>query len=178
MKIKRIVVPVDFSANSMRALDFAADLAKPFGAELVALFAVEPLVNMMPDYGGAQTSAVAELLEEQRRSGSAELARIEKRYRRRGIKLRTLMATGRSSEVIADTAKRLNADLVVMATHGRTGVSRLLMGSVTQKVVRAAPCPVLTLHAGDMSGARRRAGRHGVALVGSKTPKIRAGSRR
>jgi universal stress protein A len=180
MKFKRIVVPVDFSDNSMRALDFAADLAQPFGADPVAIFALEPMVNLMPDYGGAQTSAVAELLDQQRRTGQAELARMEQRYARRGIKLRTLMPFGRPSQAIVDTARGLKADLIVMATHGRSGVSRMLMGSVAERVVRTAACPVLTLHAGDARAARRRSTKatrvHDIASA-ARARKVRAGGR-
>src|SRR5262249_57564941 len=61
MNIKRIVVPVDFSDHSLRALDFAADLAEPFGSELVVIFALEPMVNLMPDYGGGPSRARAGL---------------------------------------------------------------------------------------------------------------------
>src|SRR5262249_57402806 len=74
MNIKRIVVPVDFSDHSLRALDFAADLAEPFGSELVVIFALEPMVNLMPDYGGAPTHPPAEALRQQRHHPPAEPA--------------------------------------------------------------------------------------------------------
>ena len=181
MNIKRIVVPVDFSDHSLRALDFAADLAEPFGSELVVIFALEPMVNLMPDYGGAQSSAVAELLDQQRHTGQAELARMERRYARRGITLRTLMPFGRPSQAIVDTARELKADLIIMATHGRSGVSRMLMGSVAERVVRTAACPVLTLHAGDARTAQRRSTkgpRVRELARAARAPKVHAVSRR
>ncbi len=146
MKIKRILVPVDFSPHSQEALEYAADLAKPFGAELVVIFVIEPIYYAGPDYTGLSSPVVAGLVEEQRKSAREELARLEKQYGKRRIKLRAVTQTGMPYRVIADSAKRLKADLIVMATHGRTGMSHLLMGSVSERVVRIATCPVLTMH--------------------------------
>ena len=162
MKIKGILVPVDFSPGSLQALAYAADLAKAFRAELQALFVVEPVLFVVPDYAGAPSNALIDLINEQRRTARAELARLEQRYARRGVKVRGLIQTGRPYEAIGDCAKRSKADLIVMATHGRTGVSRLLMGSVTERVVRTAPCPVLTLHTDTRTrrgSARRQRGK-------------------
>ena len=156
MKIKRVLVPVDFSPSSLRALEFAVDFVKPFTAELLLLFAIEPILYVVPDYGGAQSAAMADTLDAQRRTARTELARLERRYTKRGIKVRSLLETGRASQAIADAAKRLKADLIVMSTHGRTGVSHLLMGSVTERVVRTATCPVLTLHAAEIKRAAKR----------------------
>ncbi|MGH7789194.1 MAG: universal stress protein [Candidatus Binatia bacterium] len=154
MKIKRILVPVDFSAPSQEALEYAAELAKPFSAELVALFVIEPIYYAGTDYAALSAGSLAGLVDEQRRSARAELERLEKAWRKRRLTLRTVTQTGTPYRVIVDSAKRLKADLIVMATHGRTGMSHLLMGSVSERVVRSAACPVLTLHAGPR---RRRA---------------------
>jgi universal stress protein A len=159
MKFKRILVPVDFSSSSLQALEFAADLAKPFDAEVVVLFVIEPVLYPVPDFASAHSSALAELVDDQRRSARAELARSARRYARRRVRLRTAIEYGAPPRVIVDAAKRAKADLIVMATHGRTGVSRLLMGSVAERVVRTAACPVLTLHAGAASAARKRSAR-------------------
>ena len=156
MKIKRILVPIDFSPGSLQALEFAVSLAKPFMAELVLLFVIEPVLYLVPDYAGAQSAALADALDAQRRTARAEFARLERRYGKRGLKLRALLETGRASQTIADTAKRLKVGIIVMATHGRTGVSHLLMGSVAERVVRTAPCPVLTLHASPVRRATKR----------------------
>ena len=84
--------------------------------------------------------------------------RLEHTYARRRVKLRTLLQTGvRAYEAIVDSARKLKVDLVVMATHGRTGLTHLLMGSVTEHVVRRAACPVLTLRSAKPS--RRKATR-------------------
>jgi nucleotide-binding universal stress UspA family protein len=146
MRIKRILVPIDFSADSLQALELAVDFAKPHRAELIVLLVIEPISFAAPDFAGAQTGALAELLAEQRRSARAELARLEQRYAKRRIALRAMVGTGRPSQVIVDSAKQLKADVIVMATRGRTGLAHLLTGSVAERVVRTATCPVLTMH--------------------------------
>jgi nucleotide-binding universal stress UspA family protein len=157
MKLKRILVPVDFSTHSLRALDYAVELAKPFKAELAVLCVIEPIYYTVPDFAAAG-AALTGLLDEQRKGGRAQLLRLERRYAKRSITLRGLLQTGTPHQAICDTAKRLKTDLIVMATHGRTGLLHVLMGSVAERVVRAASCPVLTLRAAG-AGRRRRAAR-------------------
>jgi universal stress protein A len=144
MTIKRILVPVDFSANSLYALDYAVDFAEPSKAELLVIYVVEPLYYAMSEFAAP---AVGELLEEQRRQSRAQLTRLEAGYAKRKVKLRALMQVGMPYQAIVDAAKQLKADLIIMATHGRTGMSHLLLGSVAERVVRLAGCPVLTLPA-------------------------------
>jgi nucleotide-binding universal stress UspA family protein len=145
MKLKRILVPVDFSKQSLRALDYAIDLARPTAAELVALFVIEPIYYAEPDLAGVAAGPTGGLLEQQRSGGEKQLERLRTRLAKRRIALRTLLQTGTPYQVIVDTAQRLKADLIVISTHGRTGLSHLLMGSVAERVVRAAACPVLTI---------------------------------
>lgn len=147
-KIKRILVPIDFSTYSMKALDYAADFAAPLGAELMVLFVVEPIYYAVPDLAGAAAGTVGGLLEEQKKAGKAQLLKLQTRYAKKRIKLRTLLQTGTPYQSIVDAAKTLKADLVVMGTHGRTGIAHALLGSVAERVVRHCPCPVLTLRSG------------------------------
>jgi len=152
--IKRILVPVDFSKSSLKALDYALALAKTFKAEVVVLYVVEPVYYSAPDLtGGAETMVT--LMDEQRRIGRQQLLRLEQRYAKAGARLRGVLQTGTAYRAIADAAQALKADLIVMGTHGRTGVSHLLVGSVAERVVRTAPCPVLTV---NPSKQRRRLG--------------------
>jgi nucleotide-binding universal stress UspA family protein len=154
MKLRRILVPVDFSTHSVRALDYAAELGKPFKAELTVLYVIEPIYYTVPDFAGAG-AALAGVLEEQRTGGREQLLRLERRYAKRRITLRGLLQTGAPHQAICDTARRLKVDLIVMATHGRTGLLHVLMGSVAERVVRVASCPVLTLR--PAGAVRRRA---------------------
>jgi nucleotide-binding universal stress UspA family protein len=148
MKIKRILVPVDFSSHSLAALDYAAELGTRFGAQLFVLHVVEPIVYYTaPDFAGGAGAATADLIDEQQRCGRAQLVRLERRYAKRRVALRAFLQTGTPHQAIADTATQTKADLIVMATHGHTGLSHLLMGSVAERVVRVAACPVLTLRA-------------------------------
>ena len=146
MPIKQILVPVDFSDVSMEALEYAIDLSKGFNADIAAVFVVEPLYYSAPPTAYGAATQVAMLLDDQRRLGREQLAKIADKLKKRGVNGRTVLQEGTPYERIVDTAKRVKADLIVMATHGRTGLTHLLMGSVTEKVVRMSACPVLTLH--------------------------------
>jgi nucleotide-binding universal stress UspA family protein len=96
------------------------------------------------------------VLREQQAAARAQLERLSRRFQRRVPKMRMLMRTGAPALVIADVAQKLKTDLIVMSTHGRTGISHLFLGSVTEKVVRTAACPVLTVRA---AAGRRQPGR-------------------
>lgn len=134
--IRRILVPVDFSQPSLAGLDYAIELSQSLGASLVALFVAEPLY-----YGGD----IGLLLEEYQRYGREELTRLQSRLKKSGVDCETLLRTGKAYQVICEEAEREHADLIVMSTHGRSGLSHLLLGSVAEKVVRSASRPVLTI---------------------------------
>jgi nucleotide-binding universal stress UspA family protein len=144
MTIRRIFVPIDFSDSSMQALDYAIDLGRTLGSELTVLFVVEPIYFATPGDLYGTSANLGMLLEEQRRTARDELKKLDERLKKRGIEAKTVLGSGVPHEVIVETAKTRKADLIVMATHGRSGLSHLLMGSVTEKVVRGASCPVLT----------------------------------
>jgi universal stress protein A len=142
--IRCIVVPTDFSEGSRAALAYAETLAKAFEArlELVHAWATPPYIPAEAVVGageGARTlAALAEQhAEEQMKallSSHGELSAVG-----------TTSKPGDAVHVILELAEEKQADLIVMSTHGRSGLSHLLMGSVTEKVVRRAPCPVLTV---------------------------------
>ena len=136
MEIERILVPLDFSEASRAGLDAAAELAQRFGAEMLLLFVVEPLY-----YAGD----LGLLLEEQHRFAHEEFRRLQPQLNRRGLRYRVSVQDGAPYQVITEEAARAKADLIVMATHGRTGLSHVLLGSVAERVVRTARCPVLTV---------------------------------
>jgi len=136
LPMDRILVPVDFSTASQAGLDYAIELAKRFDAELILLFVVEPLY-----YAGD----LGLLIEEQRRLAHEEMTTRAQRLSKLGIRYNTQVRTGTPYQIIAEEAERQKANLIVMATHGRTGLSHMLLGSVTEKVVRTATCPVLTV---------------------------------
>jgi nucleotide-binding universal stress UspA family protein len=135
----RIVVPTDFSACAERAWTLAQRLAGAVGAELVL---AHVLVETMP-YG--ETSSTVETLEEARRWVEGELEAWAAKARAAGLNVRVALRTGKADEEIIGLVRDERADIVVIGTEGRGGVSRALLGSVADRVVRTAPCPVLTV---------------------------------
>jgi universal stress protein A len=155
MAIQRVLVPVDFSAPSLQAVDYAVDFARPLDAEIVVLFVVEPIYSVTAGDLYAPSSELTALMQEQRRQGREQLAELDARLKKRYPKVRTVLEDGLAYQAIVAAAHKLKADIVVMATHGRTGLSHLFMGSVAEKVVRTAGCPVLTVRAAARRQRRR-----------------------
>jgi nucleotide-binding universal stress UspA family protein len=142
IQIQKILCPVDFSPVSFAALEHAETLARWYSATVHALHVFQPpvaLVRTFPQYAGAmlESGARTELLN--------ELDRAVKPVRDRGLRVETSVREGDIHGEIDAAARDLGADLIVMGTHGRSGLPRLVIGSVTEKVLRIAPCPVLTI---------------------------------
>jgi nucleotide-binding universal stress UspA family protein len=139
----RIVVPTDFSPCAKAALDLARRLAAAHGAELVIAHAVSdaPLWSE----GLMSAGDVERVLESMRERAAAELERLAAEARAGGVQARGVVRQGPAWREIVDLATDERADLVVVGTHGRGGVQRALMGSVADRVLRLAPCPVLTV---------------------------------
>jgi universal stress protein A len=158
-RIHKVLVPIDFSDGSLEALEYAIDLARPIDAELIILFVVEPAYygTGADLYSGSIDPSV--LLQEQQRIGAEQLSQLGRRLDQRAIRFRTLLETGTPHRIVAGVAEKQRVDLILMATHGRSGFSHLLLGSVTEKVIRSAPCPVLTLRAHERKRRRARPGR-------------------
>lgn len=155
MLVKRILVPIDFSSDSLNALAYATEFATALGAEILLLYVVEPIYYAAPADMYAVNANVAALLEEQRHAAEEQFARIVAKQGKKGPRLRTLIKTGTASEVIVQRAQAERADLIILATHGRTGLAHMFMGSVAEKIVRTASCPVLTVRAKQKSAKRR-----------------------
>jgi nucleotide-binding universal stress UspA family protein len=138
-----IVMTTDLSDYSLRALPYAVGLAERFDAKLKILCINEPTLPVADAaWGGFDVHATGSaLLVEARRS----LEKIVREQVPRGVDAEATVVTGNAVEAIVDFARDQNADLLVMCTHGRTGLSHVLMGSTAEAVVRRAPCPVLTL---------------------------------
>jgi len=142
-QIRHILVPIDFSNCSLRALDYAVALAPAFSAKLTLLHVVEPAV-FQTDFPGV-TPPLEETNQNLVEAGRERLAAITKKCGDARISTETLVRMGRAHSEIADTAKALGVDLIVMGTHGYTGLKHMLLGSTAERVVRQAPCPVLTV---------------------------------
>lgn len=153
--IKRILVPIDFSSPSLHALDYALELARASKAKVQILHVIEPPYAVGPlDPGGFNIEVVYGAIE---RSARAEMAGLAARLEAKGLRAATYLETGPAHAEIINAAKKLKADLIIMSTHGRTGLSHLFLGSVAERVVRGASCPVLTLHGSKPRSAAVRA---------------------
>ena len=142
IKIRRILCPIDFSDASHNAVRYAHEFAKGMGAHLVLLNVVEPrpmAVDMSLSY-----VPLEEDLEKAAREDLEEIIRSE---REKGVEVQAEVQIGTPSEIILDRAEELDVNLVILGSHGKTGLSRLLMGSVAESVVRKAKCPVLIVKA-------------------------------
>jgi nucleotide-binding universal stress UspA family protein len=138
---KRILCPVDFSSFSKAALEEAASLAKGMGSELCLLHAFQNPAYVLPMSG--YVGPTADMVTKIRQQLAQELEDQAAPYRKQGMKTETLVLEGTPYQSIVDHAKEWHADLIVMGTHGRTGLSHALTGSVAERVVRLASCPVL-----------------------------------
>jgi nucleotide-binding universal stress UspA family protein len=146
-RIKRILVPFDFGEPAEHALDFAQKLATSFGASVEALYVVPYLPSAalpIPELGALPLAAhaVDEMVGDAKTRLHEALSPEDTRHRY----LRKTVQVGDPRAQIVAHAAAEGVDLIVMGTHGRTGAARFLLGSVAERVVREAPCPVLTLH--------------------------------
>jgi len=132
LPLKQILVPIDWSKESIQAFEVAASLARENGAQLVVLHVVSLKAVM---YGPPSKSYLDHMREELCRMKPSD-PKVHVEYR---------LAEGDPVAAILTATREANCDLIVMGTHGRRGVRRLLAGSVAEEVVRKAPCPVLTL---------------------------------
>jgi universal stress protein A len=142
--IKRILVPTDFDNCSTPTVRYAAELAEKFGAELVLMNVVQDLALAMPDavMPTPVPAPVITQLIEAARTGLVNLVTTENLSR---LNPKLEVRVGSPAGEIVATATDIKADLVCIGTHGRGGIAHFLLGSVAEKVVRQAPCPVLTI---------------------------------
>src|SRR5262245_54103883 len=140
-RLKKILVPIDFSDCSKKALQYALPLAKQHQAA-ITLFYVLPSPSYVGEYGGID---YASLEADMRASSDKQLATLLVDEGRSEVAAETLVSTGSPAAEIVEAARQICADLIVISTHGRTGLKHVFLGSVTEYVVRHAPCPVLVV---------------------------------
>ena len=151
--LRRILVPVDYSACSRAALEHAAMLAKSFNATIDLLYVWEAPAFVAPEamVGAAGTTqTLAQLASDQAQAAMREFAALA---REDGIEIaNTRVEQGDPAHTIVDLGEREGYDLIAMGTHGRSGFAHLLLGSVAEKVVRRATRPVLTVRTAESAG--------------------------
>ena len=140
-RIKRILVPIDFSDCSKKALQYALPLAREHQAALTLLYVVAPAYAFGDNGGIAYTALESEM----RSSGEKELAKLVVDEVRGEVPADATVRSGTPGANIIEVARSLPADLIVLSTHGRTGLKHVFLGSVVEQVVQRAPCPVLVV---------------------------------
>ncbi len=143
MTVSKILVPIDFSEHSEAALAHASEVATAFGAEVVLHHVVEAALYPVA-YGMAPVTSV-NFEEDAKLNAEKAMVPLIDKLGAAGVKASSLIETGMASVRICETADREGFDLIVIATHGLTGLAHLLMGSTAERVVRHANCPVLTV---------------------------------
>jgi nucleotide-binding universal stress UspA family protein len=142
LAIKQILVPVDFSNCSLKALTYAVAFARQFKAAITVLYVVQPYY-VAGDYAGGLDYATLE--QEIEENSTRRLKELAKEVIGASAKYTVLIERGRPVDEIARTADELNIDLIIISTHGHTGLKHVVLGSTAENVVRHAPCPVLTV---------------------------------
>ena len=155
---RKILVPLDGSPLAEAALPHALSMAQSYGAELVLLRVPVPHVAPRPPTIGEMLPDAMEQYDEQLYQRIKDyLDHLAARLHESGVPVSTDLRYGDVAEAILDYAEEVDADLIVMSTHGRTGVARWLLGSVANKIVQGAACPVLLIRSSEHA-ARPAAG--------------------
>jgi nucleotide-binding universal stress UspA family protein len=139
-RILRLLVPLDFSGKSRQALRYAVPLAQKFAARIVLLHVVSPAAGRAP---GATTMSLERI--RQKNDALTRLDGMAVRFLPRSVRSQNLVRFGRPAEAILTTADQIDADMIVMTTHGRTGLNRFFLGSTAEQVMRRAGCPVFSV---------------------------------
>ena len=143
-RIRRILHPSDFSRASGAAFSKAVELAKTNNAELLVVHVLAPILPMLGD-GYVSPKVHEDLVASARGYGKKNLDALVAKAKKAGVRAKSVLLEGLPHEQIARMARRQRADLVVMGTHGRTGLAKLFLGSVAGRVIAIAPCPVMTV---------------------------------
>ncbi|MEW6302697.1 MAG: universal stress protein [Verrucomicrobiota bacterium] len=144
LKVKRVLVPFDFSPLCRKALRYALGFAEQFGAEVVLVHVVEPQISPV-DYLVVPPE-MEDVNIRLREAATEKLAGIVTRMKKKTrVGAKALVRIGKPFQEIADVAAAEDVDLVILATHGYTGLKHAYLGSVAERVVQYAPCPVLVV---------------------------------
>jgi nucleotide-binding universal stress UspA family protein len=145
IELRRILIPTDFSPHARAALALGAEIARRFDASVLLLHAYPlPVITLPEGFVPVSAQALAEALTQMRSALDQQRAELKTH----GVReVETLIVEGAAAAEIVRVAGERKMDLVVMGTHGRGAFAHALLGSVAERVVRKAPCPVLTTHA-------------------------------
>jgi universal stress protein A len=144
MEIRSILLPTDFSECGNYALSYAASLARTFRASIICLNVIEPIVPTV-GYSGMTEPLPIDITEQLEDSAERELPKLAECDDCSGLEVEELVVHGEAASEIVRVAAERKVDLIVISSHGRTGLGRILFGSTAESVVRHAPCPVLVV---------------------------------
>jgi nucleotide-binding universal stress UspA family protein len=145
MQIRSIVVPTDFSECGNYALSYAASLARKFDASIICVHVIEPMVPTVGYSGMTEPLPIADITDQLENSAERELPKLAASGGCAGLSVEELIVHGEAASEIVRVAKERKVDLIVVSSHGRTGLGRILFGSTAEAVVRHASCPVLVV---------------------------------
>lgn len=143
-RFRAVLVPMDFSETAGAALEAAIELVRPGGGTIHLLHAYEVPLGSIPPYGVAVPES---LLAEVRDAAARRLAKAAQKVAAAGVACESHVVYGPAADAIVEAAREHGIDLIVMGTRGLTGLKHVLLGSVAERTVRLAPCPVLTVPA-------------------------------
>ena len=138
-------MPTDFSECGNFALSYAASLARTFNAKIICVNVIEPIVPTVGYSGMTEPLPIADITEQLEDSAERELPKLAECDECEGIDVEELVVHGEAASEIVRVAKDREVDLIVISSHGRTGLGRILFGSTAEAVVRHATCPVLVV---------------------------------
>jgi universal stress protein A len=152
--LKKVLVAVDFSKLSHEALDYAIELARSAKASVTALYVVEPIEFAGVDVLGGAPMASQAIVDEHLKQARVEMERLRTRKLADVPGSKAVVRLGRPADEICALGGKGRSNLIVVGTHGRSGLAHLVMGSVAERVVRHANCPVLVVPGRRKAGGR------------------------
>jgi nucleotide-binding universal stress UspA family protein len=145
MEVRSILLPTDFSECANYALTYATSLARKFGASIICVHVIEPIVPTVGYSGVTEPLPIADISDQLEDSAERELPRIAECEECAGLEVEELIVHGDAAAEIVRVARDREVDLIVVSSHGRTGWGRILFGSTAEAIVRHASCPVLVV---------------------------------
>jgi len=145
LEIHSILFPTDFSECGNFALSYAASLARTFNAKIICVNVIEPIVPTVGYSGMTEPLPIADIADQLEDSAERELPKLAECDECAGIEVEELVVHGEAASEIVRVAREHHVDLIVISSHGRTGLGRVLFGSTAEAVVRHATCPVLVV---------------------------------
>jgi len=145
MEIRSILLPTDFSDCGNYALSYAASLARTFGASIICVHVIEPMVPTVGYSGMTEPLPIADISDQLEDSAERELPKLAECEECAGLQIEEVIVHGEAAAEIVRVAQERQVDLIVVSSHGRKGLGRILFGSTAEAVVRHAPCPVLVV---------------------------------